>query len=353
MRTTATNRKLRTLLTAIRSGSLVPRPEFQRRLVWANRHKLAFIETVLSGYPFPEIYVAAGQVNPDTGEGTEMLVDGQQRMSTLFEYFTGSGELKLRDEVQPYAALPPGVKMEFLEYDVVVRDLGQLDIPAIKEVFRRINSTNYALNAMEIHNARFDGAFKQFGEELVRHDFFEENRVFSAADARRMNDLRFTLTLIATTMSTYFNRDDELEDYLLRFNDEFRQRDKVLAELEGVFAFVRDCDFSPDSRAWRKPDLFSLLVEVHRILVKELTPLDPSAVREELEDFWRQVGQVRETGQTQPSSDAAAEVFRYYKASIQATNDRNSRIARGEIIGRHLRLSAQREAQGDLLPASH
>jgi uncharacterized protein with ParB-like and HNH nuclease domain len=171
MRTTATNRKLRLLLTAIRDKTLVPRPEFQRRLVWSNKHKVAFLETVLLEYPFPEIYVAAGDVNSDTGEGIEMLVDGQQRISTLLQYFMGSDELKLTDEIQPYVELPQEKKIRFLEYDVVVRDLGNLSIANIKEVFQRINSTDYALNAMEIHNARYEGAFKKFAEEIAAQDF--------------------------------------------------------------------------------------------------------------------------------------------------------------------------------------
>jgi hypothetical protein len=78
MKTTASNRKLRTLITGIRDKTLIPRPEFQRRLVWTNRDKIRFLETVLGGYPFPEIYIAAGDVDLDTGQGTEMLVDGQQ-----------------------------------------------------------------------------------------------------------------------------------------------------------------------------------------------------------------------------------------------------------------------------------
>src|SRR5438046_341748 len=64
MKTVATNRKVRVLITALRDGVLVPRPEFQRRLVWSNRHKQAFLDTVLKGYPFPEIYIAAGDVDP-------------------------------------------------------------------------------------------------------------------------------------------------------------------------------------------------------------------------------------------------------------------------------------------------
>ena len=122
MKTTATNRKLRQLLTALNTGHLIPRPDFQRRLVWANKHKIAFIKTVLEDFPFPEIYVAAGEVDPETGEGFELLVDGQQRISTLHQYFSGSSELKLNSEIPPYAKLEKETKINFLEYDVVVRD---------------------------------------------------------------------------------------------------------------------------------------------------------------------------------------------------------------------------------------
>ena len=97
MKTTATNKRIRELLTSIGNGTLIPRPEFQRRLVWALRHKNAFIQTVLEGFPFSEIYIAAGDVDLSTGVGTLMLVDGQQRLSTLYEYFHGSNELRLKD----------------------------------------------------------------------------------------------------------------------------------------------------------------------------------------------------------------------------------------------------------------
>ena len=160
MKTVATNIKLRVLLTDIRDKKLIPRPEFQRRLVWADKHKNSFIQTVLMGYPFPEIYVAAGEVNLETGEGTQMLVDGQQRISTLNDYFIGSPDIKLSREITPYSSLSKEQKSNFLEYDVVTRDLGSIPIDSIKQVFERINSTRYALNAMEIHNARYDGELK-------------------------------------------------------------------------------------------------------------------------------------------------------------------------------------------------
>ncbi len=326
MRTTASNRKLRTLLTGIRNGTLVPRPEFQRRLVWSNRHKLAFVRTVLEGFPFPEIYIASGSVDSATGEGTEMLVDGQQRITTLYQYFTTSRELKLSKDISPYSDLTEDEKVMFLEYDVVVRDLGTMGIPDIIEIFQRINSTNYALNAMEVQNARFEGELKKFGERVAEAPFFEKNRVFSAADVRRMHDLRFVLTVVVTIMSTYFNRDDELDDYLGRFNDEFAEAETVEKELTTTFEFLELMHFDSKSRVWRKPDLFTTLVELHRAIVKQGKELDPGTVARSLSNFFRRVESINE------SDEGDANVIEYYKASIQATNDRSSRITRGEII---------------------
>ncbi len=157
MQGTTSDRRIHSLLTSIRSGALVPNPEFQRRLVWSNKHKSAFIDTVLRGYPFPEIYIAAGEVDHDTGQGVEMLVDGQQRLMTLKQYVDASEDLKLSGEVIPFAELSDKEKDSFYNYLVAVRDLGRTSISEIKEIFERINSTNYSLNAMEIHNARYDG----------------------------------------------------------------------------------------------------------------------------------------------------------------------------------------------------
>jgi uncharacterized protein DUF262 len=326
MKTTATNRKVRVLLTALRDGKLVPRPEFQRRLVWTNKDKCAFLQTVLLGYPFPEIYLAAGDVNLETGEGSEMLVDGQQRITTLHQYFSGSEGLRLGKEITPYTALQENQKRDFLEYDVVVRDLGKMSIEEIKEVFRRINSTNYSLNAMEIHNARFDGEFKRFGESTAQHPFFDNHRVFSAAEIRRMQDTQFALMVIITFMSTYFNRDSEVETYLERYNDEFELKEDLTREIETVLEFVDSCQFGPESRVWKKADLFTLLVEVHRAIVKEKVNLSPGDVGSALSKFYERVDMYDPAG----GPDKALE--RYSKAALQASNDRSNRIARGEIV---------------------
>jgi uncharacterized protein with ParB-like and HNH nuclease domain len=327
MRTSATNRRLRILLTGISDGTLRPRPEFQRRLVWTNKDKVNFVDTVLQGYPFPEIYIAAGSVDPNTGVGTEMLVDGQQRITTLFQYFKGAQDLKLPKSFPSYATLTDERKVEFLEYEVVIRDLGNMDIESIKRVFTRINSTNYALNAMEIQNARFAGELKQFAEDLALSQFFTRHQSFSGTEVRRMQDVRYCLSLVITILSTYFNRDSELETYLERYNEDFSLAEDLTKQLQATFDFVESLTLPENSRAWKKVDLFSLVVEVNRALFKRKVKLEVADVRKRLLDFYDAVDRIQ--GDNPPQEQLTG---RYHRAALQATNDRGNRIVRGEIV---------------------
>ena len=331
MQIAATNRRIRDLLRAIQREDLIPQPEFQRRLVWSNRHKSAFIDTVLRGYPFPEIYVAAGEVNTDTGEGTEMLVDGQQRVTTLQQYFEGSPDLKLSKEIPPYSELGKKEKTNFLEYQVVVRDLGNLSMTEIKQIFQRINSTNYALNAMEIHNSRFDGEMKQLAEKLAKHKFFDKYRVFRTNEIRRMNDISFTLSLVITVMSTYFHRDTEFENYLQQYNDEFEKKEQLNKEFSKIFVLIDKCELSDISSTWMsKAHLFTLLVETHRALIKENKSLAPKEVGKRLRHFYTLVDRSGHSEEGIEKEDSR--IVEYNAATLQGTNDRRGRITRGKIL---------------------
>lgn len=322
MKTSGTNIRLRKILSGLKAGTLIPRPDFQRRLVWANKHKVAFIQTVLDELPFPEIYIAAGEVNLESGEGKEILVDGQQRITTLYQYFIGSEDLKYENGLIPYTKLDPVKQEAFLEYEVVVRDLGKLDIDTIKTVFQRINSTNYSLNAVEIHNSRYDGEIKRLAEKISELEFFENHRIFTNNDIKRMRDLGFSLVVIITLLSTYFNLEDEFEEYLERFNDEFPQKDEVEHQIKYLLELIEALNFDEKSRAFKKSDLFTLLVELHRTIFKENNKIDQSKLESELKRFYQAV----EDKIQEPA------VQDYSKAVLQGTNNRSGRIIRGKII---------------------
>ncbi len=323
MKTAASNKKVRELIQLVREGKLIPRPEFQRRLVWSREDKDHFIDSILRGYPFPEIYFADGDVDLETGQGTQLLVDGLQRVSTVIQYFDADPDLRLLT-VPVYRDLNEEQKRNFLQYDVAVRDLGALTREEVIEVFKRLNATKYSLLNIEVNNALYAGALKSFCETVAGNIFFEKHSTFRASDYKRMGDLRYALTIVGTMLQGYFNRDDVFEDLLSRYNDDFLERDDISGRLEEIFSYIDECGFNPKSRVWKKGDLFTLIIELDQLINIEQQTITPTDTITRLESFYDQVDHIGLDGDTLHSV--------YYKAALQASNDRINRIRRGVII---------------------
>lgn len=319
-------RTIQNLMRQIRDEVICPRPEFQRKLVWSNQHKSAFIDSVLNKYPLPEIFLTELQIDGDTGVRAEMLVDGQQRLTTLFEYVTSNDDLKLSGGTPYFTELSEEAKRDFLSHQIVVRMLKTDDFKGIRQIFSRINSTKYALNAMEVNHARYDGVLKRFAQGIAEYCFFEQHRVFNAADIRRMNDVRFVLEFLVTMMAGYFNRDEKVEEFLAMYNDEFPMEHDLELRLKRVLLLIEGCGFNPESRIWKKADLFTAMVELDRVVNINGNDIDVVVLSDSLVDFYMDVD-------SEYKSDCAKE---YYLASIQGTNSRSNRNKRALIFRRVL-----------------
>jgi hypothetical protein len=80
----------------------------------------------------------------------------------------------------------------------------------------------------------------------------------------------------------------------------------------------------PKSRAWRKADFLILAVELDRILQKG-TEASPGQIGSALQEFYRLID---DRAATDRPSDID-QVEKYFQTTVQATNDRRNRIARG------------------------
>jgi uncharacterized protein with ParB-like and HNH nuclease domain len=67
---------------------LIMDPPYQRRSVWNQEYKDYFVDTVLHGYPAPAIFLFR-ETTPE-GISRYSVVDGKQRLSTLFDFATNS-----------------------------------------------------------------------------------------------------------------------------------------------------------------------------------------------------------------------------------------------------------------------
>lgn len=73
-----------TLVKRIQDGTIHLQPEFQRNFVWSAAKASQPIDSLLLNVPIPVVYVA------ETSEGDWEVVDGQQRLTSISAYLTGS-----------------------------------------------------------------------------------------------------------------------------------------------------------------------------------------------------------------------------------------------------------------------
>jgi len=329
--------RVKKLIRDVEENRLEVKSFFQRRQVWTDRDKEFFIDTVLKKYPFPEIFTAESSVDRRSLECRTWLVDGKQRVTTLIDYFKGALTFK---NVPRFDDLEPKQQDDFLDYEVAVRDLGSVSEEEIREIFGRINATDYALKTMEKLNAKFSGKYIKYAEWLSRRRFFKDHNVFSYAYEKRMYDVTFCVILVTTLLSDYYRRDERNREFLERYNDEFPQQERINAELEAVFDFIERCGFEKESRAWRQTDLLTLLVELHKVIAVDKLTLDPALVGPAIEHFYSLVNEMygaREMPDEEEVPSGQESVFKYLKASAKAGGDKYSRIDRAEVIATLIR----------------
>lgn len=158
-------------------------PDFQRLFRWDTYQKTRFVESILIGIPVPPIFVAEDE------HGRWELVDGLQRISTVFSFF---GILKNAKDKNDWI-MCKGDLTEELE-NLACKDLPlkfQLNIKRatcrieiIKwnsafdmryELFNRLNTGGSELTDQEIRNAIFRGVSKEFNiflRDCAEHEKF-------------------------------------------------------------------------------------------------------------------------------------------------------------------------------------
>jgi hypothetical protein len=314
-----TNPTIADVYQLIDAGQLILRPDFQRKFVWTHDHQEAFIDTILNGLPFPEIYVCEGDVDVQRLRTTRLVIDGQQRLTTIRNYIEGKHDRSLTKN-PPYQSLLDDGKQTFLSYQVVMRGLGKIDEATIREIFRRINLTKFKLDDIEIHNAIYDGSFIQAAKYILENVALEQYGVLKESEFTRMADLHFMLLVMATLESGgYFAQDREVEPMVAGFNDDYSNKDHMIALLIKTFAIIREIGLPFDSMWFRKSNFFTLVIETAR----HITGI-PTDFKERLLAFEAEVMANRLNPQS--------EYYKYYSYMYQATHGRSARVVRGEFV---------------------
>jgi len=313
------------LIGKIQRDELRLQPEFQREFVWTPIHMERFIQTILDGFPFPEIYISQKGINLETLATQNVIVDGQQRLTTIKRYIEGTWNFE--KNIPKFKELEEQEQRDFLNYDVTVRDLKDATPEVIVEIFERINSTNFTLNSVEINNAIYNGAFISCAKEILDEIKGSDLKVdiFSESELTRMADLHFILLVLATIEEGgYFNRDKEVEKYIANFNDEYPNYEENKKKLALVLADIIKSELEDDSIWYRKSNFFTLVVELFTSgkTVNEL--------KEKLISFEKNV--LKNKSEDKSSNEFAL----YYANMYTGTNSRQARVLRSELFRKYI-----------------
>lgn len=318
-----TNPTIHEIYSNIVDNRLDLAPIFQRKFVWTQAHQEQFIETIQKGLPFPEIYIAEGEFDYTEMKPSQIVVDGQQRLTTIKNYI--DGKINNCKIIKDYNNLTEDEKRIFVSYQLVVRNLGNIDDTTIREIFRRINLTKFKLEDIEIHNAVYDGQFIQSAKELLdilTSQGFELEEVFHQSELTRMADLHFILMVLSTLEKGYFNLDKELERCIAEFNEEYPSKEDRKEKIIDSFNVIKNLELNQDSIWYRKSNFFTLIVEL------SLATKYPENLKDRLLEFEKNILDNR--------TDKTNDFGKYYSYMYSGTNARGARVTRSELLKKYV-----------------
>ena len=337
------------LIGQLKARNLILSSYFQRNLVWRLPHKRDFIKTILLGYPFPEVFIAKGELDVQNMTSRDCIVDGQQRVNSIEEYLDDKFDV----ENKKFSDLNQKDKENFLKYEIAIVDLDlKHDDPEVIEIFQRLNRVFYTLNTIEKYSTVYAHAeivlvaklisgelYKKLNnnqddseEELqydprISQEFLEWGKgvkcdgiqkllsntdIFTEYEISRQSHLLYALNILTTIQLGIINRNvtrSMLDDYV----EEYPDKEVVIKQLNLVANKINGMRLSKKSYWNNKTNIFSLIYVIYSNYDK-IKDINAKTIKETLERFEKNLPK------------------EYLDASREGVNNRNERITRDNYL---------------------
>lgn len=150
-------------------------PDWQRQEVWPRAKKQELIDSILRGWKLPKFYFVRTSTEPEEFE----VVDGQQRLTTILEFF--DNELatigKLGRKSLHYSELPSEASDAFDDFEIEYDEISEASETDVKLYFQRLQQ-GLPLTSSEKLNA-VHSSLRNYCRELARHNFFASKVSFA------------------------------------------------------------------------------------------------------------------------------------------------------------------------------
>lgn len=232
-------------------------PPFQRGYVWKQAQASKLIESFLLGLPVPPIFLFASKE-----DARQLVVDGQQRMKTVFYFFDGTfGEptqdkktvfrLKGLNESSPFYNK---TYEELSEKDqrrlkncvlrsFIIQQLDPADDTSVYHVFERLNTGGTALSNQEVRNCVYRGPFNDLLRGLNAHECWRTLLGAPKPDSRQ-KDIELLLRFMA--LLEWHDYQKPLKEFMSRAMKRLNKKSKE--ELDALATlFIETCKRTQDA----------------------------------------------------------------------------------------------------------
>ncbi len=316
------SRQLIDIMNDLKESRLILSPYFQRKLVWRDLHKVDFIKTILLGFPFPEIFIARGDLDVEKMITTSCIVDGQQRLNSIREFIAD----ELIVDGEKYSELDVAIKEQFLKYEIAIIELDiKHDDEQIREIFQRLNRTFYSLSSIEKTSSEYAASEFVLSAKLICNELnlslkddanesdldydlkidpnipgsfilwaksinvknivnlLVNSTVFSTYEISRQVHLNYALNIFGTIMFGFFNRNLK-KDIMDNYSNEFDEKEQIIKKLDEVAKKIIEMKFVKNSMWLQKANMFSLLIIFYTEWEK-IKKLDEKVIKNKLKEF--------------------------------------------------------------------
>ena len=331
-------------------GELVIDYSYQRKAVWGEKDWIRLIETILLNLVVPSVYFWNSETDPETGKAILHIVDGQQRITAIQKFIKGDFKLKksylLEDESKErfgnkyFKDLLPNEKKDFWDYKLSVIEIARdVKINDVKNMFKRLNLTDYNLNNQERRNV-ISGEFAALARELAENEFWNnENReIFRAHVVKRMQDVEFCASLILLYKRGIIDQqtdkalNDAYIDYGANYDDADKDRNAVLTAMELVDKFISDKTLPFLRRTSQLYTLFSVVFYMMQSK-KEITEINVAKFHSFVAIYDNFKNEENVTLELTVEERNLYDLFKKYKqASSEGTRKQTNRMARFDVL---------------------
>ncbi len=306
---------------------LIPRPFFQRNVVWADQGKSNFIESILLTFPISAVYI-----NNELEKWS--VIDGQQRLTTIFDFIEDKFQLKnlqKKDDFNLYkfSDLPREEQKTILEYRVGITLINSASKAEVIDMYSRINKYTVNLNAQELRKAAFhDSDFLALSEELAINEFFDINKFFTPRKKQRMTDIEYISELLSIVLGGIQDKKNNLDNYYDTYSvieDKKKVKQSFLNTLEEIQNIFKEPFFT--TRFNQQADFYSLFALIHELKKENPTLLeDKGNIKEFLLFFNDYI-----------TPESPIQILSTYAIKcVSQSNTKNSRIYRYQFLKKSL-----------------